>query len=195
MVTVCRSLFSFQQILCKQNFPEVNNRIENTFRTSTIFVFVTKKKSSSVRNQAESSDRDCRPNATVPKSLFNSVLYCRLGAKREENTMKERKCMLKRLMLLLLYIVYCYCEAGIPRTLRDARWDPERFLFVYTHLRRTWRLGEARTIADSDEMKHMSESDDRIEHRLWVKKGAESFSVTYYLRFYIFYCWCCCFSL
>lgn len=49
-------------------------------------------------------------------------------------------------------------------------------VFVCLHtlasLMKTWR---ARTIADSDEMKHMNESDDRMKHRLCVKKGAESF--------------------
>lgn len=75
-------------------------------------------------------DRCCRPNATVPKSLFNSVLYSQLGAKREENSMRSAN--------IWMYVgCYCYCWNWHSTKQWDARWDPERFLFVYTHLRRT----------------------------------------------------------
>lgn len=92
--SLCRRFFFLTHQNCvNKNFPEETNqtkknffRIANTFsRNKHLFT----NKYPCETGCKESSDRGCRPNATVPKRIFNSVLYSQLGAKREENTTRS----------------------------------------------------------------------------------------------------------
>lgn len=171
--------------MCKQKFFYKSKIVSQTRTERKLFMWQTKTKTNaSYESNRESSDRCCRPNATVPKSLFYSVLYSRLGAKREENTRESvNVCWIYSTAVAAHADAVCIVTKQSFRAravLRYERWDPECFIlflffsfFAHTcvawHIKTRW----ARTIAmwRERELKqtHMSECDDGTGwKRSWI---------------------------